>query len=440
MGAVWCWGVRCWAQPGTGLLTGLTRQKAPTSPARPNPHAPPQNSKPNTQHPTLNTQHPTLNTQHPTLNTQHSTPNTQHSKPNTQHLTPNTQHPPRRHNKSQPMPIDVIQLTRSLVDIPSVTNEEEEVGQFLYDYLNAFAQRTDGRVQKMAVEGSRFNVFAQWGETPSVTFSTHMDTVPPFIPSGEDNESVTGRGSCDAKGILAAMIAAIERLLSAGISGLGLLAVVGEERGSAGAIAAGKLNMGSRFLVNGEPTENQLALGAKGALRLNLKAEGRMAHSAYPELGESATLKLLDALEKIRRTPLPVDPVLGESTVNIGTINAGRAPNVIPDEAHAELLVRLVDDGESTRAAYKQAVEGLCEMNESLYIPAMRLGGMDGFATTTVSYTSDIPVLSPSWGKPFLLGPGTIHVAHTEGERVPKSQLMEAVDLYERLARELLAE
>lgn len=291
----------------------------------------------------------------------------------------------------------------------------------------------------MPVDGPRKNVFAQWGHAPTVTFSTHMDTVPPFFPSSENAEWVYGRGSCDAKGILAAMICAIERLLADGVRGLGLLVVVGEERGSAGAIAASKINKGARYLINGEPTENLLAIGAKGALRLDLTATGKMAHSAYPELGESAILKLLDAIEKIRKIDLPEDPVLGKSTLNIGTIQGGRATNVVPDQASAELLVRLVDDGNTTRQAYALAVKGSCEMTETLCIPAMRLGGREGFQTTTVAYTSDIPALGENWGQPFLLGPGTIHVAHTDHERVPKSHLMDAVRLYERLARELLA-
>jgi acetylornithine deacetylase len=338
------------------------------------------------------------------------------------------------------MPFDVVELTRSLVDIPSVSGEEASVGNYLIERLSELTDRFFGSVEKMPVQDDRFNVFAQFGDKPVVVFSTHMDTVPPFIPSGEDDETVTGRGSCDAKGILAAMICAIEHLLQEGHSGLGLLVVVGEERGSAGAIAASKINKGARFLINGEPTENKLALGMKGCLRFVLTASGRMAHSAYPELGESAILKLLDALDRIRAVELPVDRVLGQSTVNIGTVSGGRAPNVIPDEASAELLVRLVDDGESTRTTYRNAVEGLCDLRETLYIAAMHLGAREGFETTSVSYTTDIPVFGPTWGEPYLLGPGTIDVAHTDFERVSKSDLMHAVGLYSKLAKELLSQ
>lgn len=333
-----------------------------------------------------------------------------------------------------------IALTRSLVDIPSITEEEEAVGLFLEKVLSPLLEKYGGQFERMPVAPRRFNLFAHWGE-PTVTFSTHIDTVPPFFSSSEDEQYVYGRGSCDAKGIAACMICAIEELLSEGRheTGLGLLLVVGEERGSAGAIEAGKHDKGSKYLINGEPTENKLALGTKGALRLEIIASGKMAHSAYPDLGESAINKLLEALQRIQTVQLPIDPVLGPSTLNIGTIRGGRAPNVIADEASAELLIRLVDDGESTREAIGDAVGNLAIVREVLCIPACHLGSVAGFETTTVAYTTDIPPLTPAWGKPYLLGPGTIHVAHTAEERVLKSELIEAVELYKKLASALLA-
>ncbi len=217
----------------------------------------------------------------------------------------------------------------------------------------------------MAVEGDRFNVLACWGK-PAVTLSTHMDTVPPFFPSSEDAEFIWGRGACDAKGIIASMTAAAEKLLGEGVKNFGLLFVVGEERNSAGAVAAARMPRGSRYLVNGEPTENKLALASKGALRLEVVAHGRMAHSAYPELGESAIEKLLDVLEAMRRIPLPEDSLLGRCSVNIGTITGGRAPNVIPDLAKAEILVRLVGDPAMVRDAFTAAAGGRVELNEVL--------------------------------------------------------------------------
>jgi len=289
----------------------------------------------------------------------------------------------------------------------------------------------------MEVEPHRFNVFA-YCHQPVVTLSTHMDTVPPFFASREDGEFIWGRGACDTKGIIASMILAVEALLAEGQRNVALLFVVGEERNSAGAIAAARQPRGSRYLINGEPTESKLALGSKGALRYQIVARGRMAHSAYPHLGESAIEKLLDALARVRRMPLISNPVLGASTVNIGTIQGGRAPNVIPDHAQAEVLVRLVDDGAGSRAAMAAAVEGLAEAREVLCIPALRLGALDGFETTVVSYTTDIPAFNGVWGQPFLFGPGSIHFAHTDEERVPKSELTEAIHIYQNIARQLI--
>jgi len=332
--------------------------------------------------------------------------------------------------------MDVFQLTRELIDIPSVTPEEAEVGGYLYDYLHRMCVEYDGCVEKTEVEPGRWNVFACFGQ-PVVTLSTHMDTVPPFIASREDDEFIWGRGACDTKGIIASMLTAAERLLESGTRGFGLLFVVGEERNSAGAYHAAANPRGSRFIVNGEPTENQLALGSKGALRYEVVARGRMAHSAYPELGDSAINRLLDALDAIRRVELPVDEVLGPSTLNIGTIHGGRAPNVIPDEARAEIFIRLVCDSAPTRRALEAAVGDKAELNFVLEIPALRLTAVEGLPTTVVAYTTDIPAFGGRWGQPLLFGPGTIHVAHTLDERVPKQQLLDAVEIYQRLVRQL---
>ncbi len=333
--------------------------------------------------------------------------------------------------------MNVFELTRALVDIESITENERQMGDVLFAHLSEMAAQYGGHVELIPVEPGRNNVFAWWGE-PAVTLSTHMDTVPPFFPSREDDQHIWGRGSCDTKGIIASMIFAARDLLEAGHTNLALLFVVGEERNSAGALAAAKSPHGSKFLINGEPTENKLALGSKGALRLELVASGRMAHSAYPELGESAIEKLLDALEQARRVRLPFDKILGPSTLNIGTISGGRAPNVIADHAQAELFIRLVDSGDATLAAMKQAVNGKAEIREVLTIPALLLGSLPGFETTVVSFTTDIPALGESWGKPYLIGPGSIHVAHTLEERIPKAQIMEAVQIYKRMVQQLL--
>jgi acetylornithine deacetylase len=328
----------------------------------------------------------------------------------------------------------LFELTRRLVDIESITGNEKAAGEFLFDYLSPLAERYGGRIERMEVEPERWNVFAWWGE-PLVVLSTHYDTVPPFFLSREDEDFIWGRGACDTKGIIASMIEALETLLSEGRRNLGMLLVVGEERNSAGARRANRDPRGSRFLINGEPTENKLALGSKGALRLEIEAAGRMAHSAYPELGDSAILKLLDALDKLRQLSWPVDPLLGESTCNIGTITGGRAPNVVPDAARAEVMIRLVNHVD-LKPQVLAALGGQVTARVVLEVPPVHLGTVPGIETTVVKYTTDIPELT-NWGQPLLLGPGSIHVAHTAEERVPKKQLVEAVGLYQRLVKEL---
>lgn len=333
--------------------------------------------------------------------------------------------------------MNVFELTRKLVDIESITGNEEQIGDYLFDHLSALAARFGGQVERMPVEPRRFNVLAQFGEPIAVTLSTHMDTVPPFFASREHDERIWGRASADTKGIIASMIKAAEALLESDRRDFALLFVVGEERNSAGAFRAAREPRGSRYLINGEPTENKLALGSKGALRYEIIASGRMAHSAYPELGDSAIEKLLDALADVRRISLPADSLLGPSTLNIGTIAGGRAPNIIADQAHAEVMIRLVGDSRNIKQAMQRAVDGRAELKEVLEIPALRLGALPGIETTVVAYTTDIPAFGGTWGQPFLLGPGSIHVAHTLEEHVPKRQLIDAVQIYQNMVRHL---
>jgi acetylornithine deacetylase len=332
--------------------------------------------------------------------------------------------------------MNVFELTRALVDIESITGNEAGVGSFLFDYLSRLAGATVGRVERMEVEPNRFNVLASWGD-PGVTLSTHMDTVPSFFSSREDSENIWGRGSCDAKGIIASMVCAGEELLADRVTNFALLFVVGEERNSAGARIAAESPRGSRYLINGEPTDNKLARASKGALRLEIAARGKMAHSAYPELGESAIENLLDVLEAVRRIPLPHDALLGRCTLNIGAISGGRAPNVVADWALAEVLVRLVGDAGPIREAISSAAKGKAEVKEVLCARPVYFERIDGFPTTVVSYTTDVPVLSPNWGKPLLIGPGSIRVAHTGEERVSKKQLSDAVAIYSDMVRRL---
>ncbi len=255
--------------------------------------------------------------------------------------------------------MNVLSLTRTLIDIESITGNELRVGEFVFQQLSELTARFGGAAERIEVAPDRYNVFACFGE-PVVTLSTHLDTVPPFFPSREDDTDIWGRGACDVKGIIAAMLCSAASLLEQGVRNFSLLFVVGEEKDSAGAYFAGAHPRGSRFLINGEPSGNRLALGSKGTLRYELNTTGRAAHSAYPELGESAILKLLDVLERIRKIQLPADDVLGPSTLNIGLLSGGRAPNVIPDSASAALMFRLVGDPDPIRAAVRQAAGRRC--------------------------------------------------------------------------------
>jgi acetylornithine deacetylase len=342
------------------------------------------------------------------------------------------------------MAIDPIELTRRLVNIQSTTYHEGAAGVFLHEFLEE--QRYTVERQEVSQPGhdtpgvgagERFNVYAAMaGVTPDVVLSTHMDTVPPYFGCTEDDEFLYGRGTCDAKGIIAAQVAAAERLREAGVA-VGLLFVVGEERDSAGAAVANLNPKGSRFLINGEPTDNRLALASKGALRVELRAKGRMAHSAYPELGESAIDKLIVALHDVMALPLPVEPEIGESTLNIGLIHGGRAPNVIADAAEAHLLIRLVGPADETKAAILRTVGDRADVEFSLELPFVRMRKVGNLPTMVAKFTTDIPSLT-AWGEPFLLGPGSIHVAHTPMEKIAKKELLECVGLYYDLATELV--
>ena len=330
--------------------------------------------------------------------------------------------------------MDAVTFTRQLIDIDSISGNEAAVGNYLYGELCRIGYQT----KKIRVEGDRFNLFAVHPDHPSpaIVLSTHMDTVPPFIPSSEDADRIYGRGSCDAKGIIAAQVAAAERLQREGIY-VGLLFVVGEERDSLGAqVANDHAPRSCRFLVNGEPTENRIALASKGTLRAEVTARGRMAHSAYPELGDSAIDKLIAALVRLRAMKLPNDEEVGACTLNIGLIEGGRAPNVIPDYAHADLLYRLVGPTEQLRLQIVATAGDAVEITFPLELPFLRLRTVDGLPAMIAAFTTDIPRLT-KWGEPLLVGPGSIHVAHTEGEYIEKRQLHEAIDLYCSIARKL---
>ncbi len=327
----------------------------------------------------------------------------------------------------------ILELTKTLVNIESITGNEGACAEFLRDHL---AQRRF-QVELQEVSPGRTNVLALHG-SPKVVLSTHLDTVPPFFPASEDGEFIYGRGACDAKGIIACQIAAAERLIGEGMTDLGLLFLAGEEICSDGAQAANLSPRGTQYLVNGEPTENKLALGSKGILRLDVRTRGKMAHSAYPHLGENAIEKLLEILGDVRKLPLPSDPVLGPSTVNIGVISGGRAPNVVPDQAEAQILFRTVTPDDELRSQLAGLLSGRCDYDFARSTPALRMEKLNGYETDVVAFTTDLPSLT-KWGRPFLLGPGSITVAHTDHECVRKADLLTAVELYCPLVRELKA-
>ena len=330
--------------------------------------------------------------------------------------------------------MNLFELTRQLIDIPSVTGDELAVGQFISRYLEQLGYHV-GR-QEVAVD--RFNVIATTEAPPRIVFSTHMDTVPPFIVSSEDDEFIYGRGSCDAKGILAAQIFAAQRLRDEGVNDVGLLFTVDEELGSLGAQAANRHPVARecRYLINGEPTDSRLATGTKGSVRVIITTEGRAAHSAYPEAGESAIEKLLDILDDIRACEWPENSFFGTTTCNIGVLNGGTRPNVIADKARAELQIRLGIDIEHVKRVLDDAVGTRGSLEYASAHNPVRLFSVPGFEECVVRFTTDVPYLS-AWGRPLLLGPGSILDAHTDHERISKRDLAQAVDLYLRLAKQL---
>lgn len=330
--------------------------------------------------------------------------------------------------------LDLVGVTRRLVDIESTTGQEAAVCA----EMAALLESRGYTVRQQPVSDGRVNLLASVDGEPELVFSTHLDCVPPFLPSRLEGDRLYGRGSCDAKGIAVSQLGAVDALRASGETRAGLLFVVGEERGSDGALAANGLATGHcRFLVNGEPTEGKLALGHRGAYRVRLRATGRAAHSAYPELGESAIETLLDALQQLRQMEWPSDPVLGQTQCNIGLIEGGIAPNVIPPDAMADLLIRLVTPVEEVRERLR-TLEPAVQLEELYSVGALHMQALPGFESAVMGYTTDAPLLG-AWGTRLMYGPGSIHVAHTDHEFVEVGDLERAVVDYQRIARALLA-
>jgi len=328
---------------------------------------------------------------------------------------------------------DVVTLATELLSVESTTGRERDAVDLVARWL--IARGWDVSLQE--VEPGRSNVWAT-RRGGGVTLSTHLDTVPPYVPPRLEGNRLYGRGSSDAKGIAAAMMIAAQRLADAGEERVDLLFVVGEEKGSPGALAANRLPATSKFLVNGEPTESKLASGCKGAQRVIVRVRGREAHSAYAHLGSSALEPLLDMLPQLRALVLPVDPVLGETTYNIGVLRAGTEANIVPGLAEAEIMIRLVSDVGPVKQAFSDWAGTRAELIWGSHIPAQYFHVLNGFEVVPVAYTSDIPLLG-RWGTPLLFGPGSIHVAHTPIEYIDVVELEASVGAYERIVRTLLA-
>ncbi len=327
---------------------------------------------------------------------------------------------------------DVVALASELLSLESTTGREKDAVDFVARWLIA----RGWNVTLQEVETHRSNVWAM-RRGGGVTLSTHLDTVPPFVGPRLEGDRLYGRGACDAKGIAAAMLIAAQRLADAGEDRVDLLFVVGEEKGSPGARAANRLPATSKWLVNGEPTESKMASGGKGAQRVVVRVRGREAHSAYAHLGRSALEPLLDLLPRLRTLSLPVDPVLGPTTYNVGVMRAGTEANIVPGLAEAEIMIRLVGEVEPVRRIFTAWAGDEAELIWGSHIPAQRFHVIEGFDVEPVAYTSDIPLLD-RWGTPLLFGPGSIHVAHTPIEYIDIHELEASVDAYERIVRTLL--
>jgi acetylornithine deacetylase len=326
------------------------------------------------------------------------------------------------------------ELTKQLMAIPSVTGTEGEIGEFLSKHLATLGYR----VERQNVTADRFNVFAFAGEG-RVMFCTHIDTVPPpNVPVREDDDFLYGRGACDTKGIIAAMLEAGDRLRRGGVTNFGYLFVVGEETDAIGARMANTLRWNSEYVIVGEPTQNQLARAQKGTLMVHLSVTGKAAHSGYPDLGVSAITGLWRVLQDCQNADWGDDPVLGNGTFNIGVFHGGEAANIIPPHASASMMIRTVEPHAQVEEKMRRIVANRATMEVVGASDPQITHVVEGFLTTVVSFGSDVPHLG-NMGKRLLAGPGSILDAHTPGEKISKRELMEGVDLYERLVRKLLA-
>jgi acetylornithine deacetylase len=330
--------------------------------------------------------------------------------------------------------IDPIALARQLIDIPSTTENEGEIAQFLHRMLGEVGFASE----LQPVTETRFNVFATASKQPRVILNSHIDTVPPWFASREDQQFIYGRGACDTKGIIAAMLAAGERLREQRAD-FAFLFVVGEETDSIGAkCSAGALaGVRSKYVLVGEPTESKFARASKGALTAFVRFDGIAGHSAYPERGESAINKMVAAIAEINLADWGHDDILGKTTVNVGVVRGGEKPNIIAGSAECEMIFRLAGDYDRTLSKLDALVANHGgTITVSRGNPPQHMVVPDGAASTIVAFNTDVPHLR-SLGEPLLFGPGSILDAHGPNERIGKKELLDSVETYVKTVMEL---
>lgn len=334
---------------------------------------------------------------------------------------------------------DVIELTQALCAIPSITGAEAAVVDDVARRLQAIGLTV--RRQQVGDSAGRDNLLATAGRDPEVLLTTHLDTVPPFLPPRVEGDRLYGRGVADAKGIAAAMICAFERLLASGEQRVGLLFVVGEETDSDGAKAAAAGFMPRvRWFIDGEPTDGAQASAMKGVLAFELVTEGRAAHSAYPEAGHSAVHQLIADLSRLTSEPWPVTDEAGQTTLNVGHIEGGVAPNVMAPHAKAVCVLRTTADADLLLARVRALLTPSTRLTVRTKSSPQRLVTLPGEPTKVVAFGSDVPHLSAlASSGALMVGPGSILEAHTAHESVLLAELRAAVDQYQRLALRLLA-
>jgi acetylornithine deacetylase len=334
---------------------------------------------------------------------------------------------------NQELVFSVAEMAKELISRPSLSGQEKEVLDYLFEKFTEWGWNAS----KLPVSDGRYNIFVPFGR-PDILFTTHVDVVAApaalFSPRLE-NGMLYGRGSCDAKGIAATMIAVCRKLSQAGKSNFALLLVVGEEVDGIGAkTAAEQLSgVGVRAVINGEPTEGKLAVAHKGLLHVLIKVGGRSAHSGYPHRGENANSKLIRIAARLLDADWGQDEVLGEASLNPGFIRGGVGINVVSPSAEIECGIRLVDGKEAALRKVQEIVAGEAEVKEIYAMPAVRMQSLPGFETCVVGYGTDVPSFLKLTKNCYLYGPGSIHVAHSNDEHLALADIGRAIDDYQRM-------